>query len=179
MGEKMKTREALVADQIAQMGKFALPSTILLDNGVFEIGFLHPDQTDLGDEFQTEAIGQIQFGTICESFVSDLTYWGISEYIEQWQRGLQRLLDGASTSCLLVCVPNPNNNIYGGVDWWPMYRDGEIVRFVNQGNALPLAEGTFDVTDPYKHIAPQINAEAWQWLTSITAIEGFLASVKS
>ena len=161
------------------MGKFALPLTMPKVGEVFGVGFYPPETPGVVNDLLNEAFGRLQFGDKCETFATDISYWKIPQYTKQWQEGLQRLVDGASNTCLLVSVNSPHDKEHGVVDWWRMYRDGDSVRVVHQMNALvELENETFDVTNPYKHIQPRINDGVYEWKTTMGAIRNFLNQLK-
>src|SRR5579862_862278 len=97
------------------------------------------------------AVGQITLGSFVEEFESILSVWDLERYEQQWQEGIQRLLRGASRSCLMTSLWGDLNG--HGFAWWPLYRVGNEVVVQNALIWDPeMIDRDFDPKDPYRFI---------------------------
>jgi hypothetical protein len=99
------------------------------------------------------AIGQITLGTFVEEFESILTVWSLERYQQQWQEGIQRILNGATRSCLIASLWGDSNGY--GFNWWPLYRTGNQVVAQNGlvwDPEMQFLYRNFDPNDPYRFI---------------------------
>ncbi|MGB8259572.1 MAG: hypothetical protein WCE75_04445 [Terracidiphilus sp.] len=89
--------------------------------------FDEPPIQDLTDDGQPLflAHGRLIAGDYWENFYASLDEWTISQYESQWREAVQRTVDGAGKSALIVNYASPERG--GHLEWWPMYRDGDSV----------------------------------------------------
>jgi hypothetical protein len=94
------------------------------------IRFLHEVHVDPDEP--NVAIGQIALGTFVEEFEMALTTWNRERYEQQWREGIQRILNGASKSCLITSFWG-DKDAFGG-EWWRMYRVEDQIRDAESTN---------------------------------------------
>lgn len=126
------------------------------------------------------AYGRIQINTFEEGFLSSLAYWNRSRYEAQWKDGIERILNGADTSCLIVNMVDPLQANF--ILWWILYREGNDVHFQNAVLFIDELEGTFDENTPYRHIpARRTRSEEGlpisEWVTSVDDVARFLIAL--
>jgi hypothetical protein len=99
----------------------------------------------------TLALGQITIGAFVEHFQIDLSFWNPMEYERQWRAGIQRLIDGAPSSCLLQSISKPQSANF--FFWWRLYRlEGAAVAAQNAILIAGDLPEIFDPNDPYRFI---------------------------
>jgi hypothetical protein len=97
--------------------------------------------------------GRIAIDEFVEDFEFPLWFWKAADYERQWTHGIQRILEGASKSCLITSLIEPIRTadyVFGS--WWKLYLDGTKVVVQQQlliGDVVGL---TFDVADPYSAV---------------------------
>ena len=116
---------------------------------MFNIAFVPDMKNDLGYEF-----GYIMLGSSKEGFRSGLSYWSIAQYEKHWHEAVTRLVMGAESSALITDLPlsSSANDV---INWWPMWREDEIVYIHEQLLFQPAMKGGFDPSDPYRHVDPR------------------------
>jgi len=72
--------------------------------------------------------GQIQIGEFTENFIMSLEVWSLDEYKAQWSEGLERLKTHGQT-CLVANLQEIDSCF---IDWWILYREGDIVYVQNE-----------------------------------------------
>jgi hypothetical protein len=92
------------------------------------------------------AMGQIVLGDFVEEFEMILGTWNRERYERQWAEGIQRLLDGASKSCLISSFWGDKSK-FGG-EWWRMYRVKDEVVIQNQLIRPDIFDRHFENFDP-------------------------------
>jgi hypothetical protein len=89
-----------------------------------------------------------------EVFAAPIDFWNETDYERQWQEGAQRLVDGATQSCLLTRVEDPTQDPI--LRWWALYRrPGDSVT-VREHLWLPEF-GSVDLADPYSAVGEYPN----------------------
>lgn len=115
------------------------------------IRFLHqlpeePGEPDL-------ALGEITLGAFTEQFEMVLSTWNFERYQRQWCEGIQRILDGASKSCLITSLWRKEDAVGG--EWWPLYRvRGHVIaqnHFIRP-DIFSRKFDNFNPDDPYPSI---------------------------
>lgn len=96
------------------------------------------------------ALGEITLNDFVENFETSLTFWGADRYEKQWRQGIDRLLEGASKSCLITSMLDPQCEHFGV--WWKLYREGEQVVVQNQLLLADVLGRTFAPDEPYQFI---------------------------
>lgn len=94
--------------------------------------------------------GQIRIGAFVESFIVDLSFWTVEQYEQQWRQGLERILVGADSTCLVVSLPPPEHANF--IVWWVIYRVGADLRVQNGILFTEEFDGVFDPSNPYRYI---------------------------
>src|SRR5580700_4777947 len=74
-------------------------------------------------------MGRITIGNTWESIYVPINLWNKSDYERQWKEGLERLKTH-NKSCLVVGVYDPKKG--PAVEWWKLYRVGDMV-YINNG----------------------------------------------
>lgn len=99
------------------------------------------------------ALGEITLGSFIEQFEMNLSTWSVERYQRQWYEGIQKILDGASKSCLMTSFWR-EDDAFGG-EWWPMYRVQDYVIVQDQfirPDIFSQKFDNFDPDDPYPSI---------------------------
>jgi hypothetical protein len=122
------------------------------------------------------ALGEIALDDFVENFETPLTYWDADRYEKQWRQGLDRLLAGASRSCLITSMLSPNYEVFGV--WWKLYREGPQIVVQNQLLLSDVLAREFDPEDPYKSIPDRVSLSedgtpVSEWLFAFNQIEPF------
>lgn len=112
---------------------------------------LSVEPVDDGDGNPYGVVGRIALGSFVERFISSTRFWQIPEYTAQWRTGIRRILDGATSSCLVTDLPSLVTGEFG--TWWPMYREGDDVIFRN--GLFVVGKRGFSATDPYAAVMPR------------------------
>lgn len=119
---------------------------------VFGIQFLPEAQTSF-PSVDGHRYGQLRIGDHVETFLAPMSYWGELEYRRQWRTGLQRLSNGAASTCLVTSITDPKQSNF--VRWWALYRDGDMV--ILQEHIHFLDESPFfDAQNPYASVTPHV-----------------------
>jgi hypothetical protein len=96
------------------------------------------------------ALGEITLDDFVETFETALTFWGAERYESQWREGIDRLLQGASRSCLITSLVDSGCEVFGV--WWKLYREGNHVVVQNQLLLSSVFGKNFNPDDPYSSI---------------------------
>ena len=123
--------------------------------------------------------GEILFGRLDERFLTPLCFSRERDYEHQWQKGIQRLLHGHETSCLVTGMRDP---AVDGVwlDWYPMYRVGHLVALREESFRRPRG---FDPQNPYEYVidrdwpARPDEPPRSEWRTSLSDLEEALRAL--
>ncbi len=100
--------------------------------------------------------GFIDFGTNRkEWFISPLHLWSVQDYEKHWREALKRMVRGQDRSALIVSLGTIDPDDY--VNWWPMWRLGETVRFQEHLLFLSELEQPFELSSPYIHVGEYYN----------------------
>jgi CdiI N-terminal domain len=134
---------------------------------------------EFADDDPSVAIGEVKLGKYLESFQAILGFWEIEDYEKSWLTALRRLVGGASISCLVTSLTDPENSQY--VVTWPLYRtDGEV--FVqNQLIFLDQLGRKFEPQAPWDFIEPHATIDEdgqriSEWQLQLKDIQDFLMS---
>jgi hypothetical protein len=90
--------------------------------------------TDEPDEYPNEdftpwAVGRIVAGELDENFLSNLYEWDKHAYESQWLQSLEDILKGDQKAVLITSYVNQRES--DNLEWWALYRDGDIVHVQN------------------------------------------------
>jgi len=123
--------------------------------------------------------GELKLGDDREYFQSILGFWGVDDYLQSWTEGLQRLLAGASISCLATSVIDPSNANF--VEVWPLYREQSDVYVQNRLLFLDQLSHEFDPSEPWNSVDPRsvVNEDGQrisEWRVSLSDVREFLES---
>jgi hypothetical protein len=86
------------------------------------------------------------------TFLSPTTYWPGEAYEEQWQLGIERILGGWESSCLLTSVEGTGNRWH--VFLFELHSDGEDVWVTPRYIAVDQVPVDFDPSEPYSIVEP-------------------------
>lgn len=97
---------------------------------------------------------------VSTTFLAPMNYWETSEYIEQWKEGIERILVGEASSCLLTGVRNPA--LHEGVTMMELHRVEDEVFARERYVFADRVPQNFDPRDPYELVGPHpaIHVEA-------------------
>jgi hypothetical protein len=102
----------------------------------------------------TEArYGDITLDDFQERFVALTTFWKAVDYERHWRTALQRIVDGARSSCLITSLHSPQESHI--LFWWPMYRVDDQVLVQNGILFLDKLSTPFDPTNPFTYVPPR------------------------
>jgi CdiI N-terminal domain len=123
--------------------------------------------------------GELKLGDDREYFQSILGFWGVDDYLQSWTEGLQRLLAGASISCLATSVIDPSNANF--VEVWPLYREQSDVYVQNRLLFLDQLSHEFDPSEPWNSVDPRsvVNEDGQrisEWRVNLSDVREFLES---
>jgi hypothetical protein len=122
--------------------------------------------------------GLIVLGDFSEHFSAPLTIWTENEYRRQWRDGLERLVQGTRTSCLVTAIVDPRST-EDNLELWPMWLFGDEVR-VHQVVFLPgKSLVRFELADPYAHVEVYESRSTGdfgvsEWRVSLAEVRSFL-----
>lgn len=122
-----------------------------------------PEELELGEK---AVVGHIRIGEFAETFTANTAYWEPARYRAQWRESLQRFLNGAKSTCLIVDMANPARANF--IVWWLLYDDNG--RIAIQNGLLFLERRKFDEMHPYDNLPPLERVTADGELTSIWEI---------
>jgi hypothetical protein len=137
---------------------------------------------DYDDADPYVAIGEITLGDESELLEMVVDYWSIADYEAHWLTALRRLIGGATVSCLLTSVSDPETANF--MVAWPLYRVDDEVYVQNHYIALEELDHPFDIDAPWESVYPRstINEDGQQiseWHVSLEDVRDFLASASS
>ncbi len=98
------------------------------------------------------AIGRIIAGDLNEEFRSAIGYWSSDDYRQQWIRAVGVVLADDARAALITSIEGLPGS--GALDWWPMYREGDLVYVQFQLLVLADLIRPFDVRHPEHSLAP-------------------------
>jgi hypothetical protein len=104
------------------------------------------------------AFGEIVLDDFVENFEASLALWSADRYERQWREGVDRLLSGASRSCLITSVWDTRSEAFGF--WWVLYREGDRVAVHNQLLLHEVLGKNFNPDDPYESIPDRVSVSA-------------------
>jgi CdiI N-terminal domain len=140
----------------------------------FSIKFIGYDRDD-----PQLASGELRFGEDVEYFRSPLGFWRHYDYEHNWKLALERLVDGASFSCLTTSVGDPATT--NSVEVWTLYREGDDVHIQDALIFLDEGPGEFDPTSPWEFVDPvrsvvDEDGKIAEWHVTLDEIREFLES---
>ncbi len=111
-----------------------------------------------------------------------IAYWSPDDYQRQWREGVRRILAGEPRSGLITSLYDPATARF--IEWWPLFRDGDVVFVQNHLLFLDKLHGPFDPNDPYRHVRERriVNDEGVrisEWRTTVEALRRFLEEEES
>ncbi len=145
----------------------------------FEIAFYAgPVIYPYDNESVPAADGYLQLGDSEEGFQSSLFQWSKLDYENQWRYAVQAILDGADRAALIVEYVSPE--FASNLEWWPMYRVGDIVYFHNQILFYDRLKTTFSMESAFSFVDDRIThtedgIPISEWCVSVADLEAFIA----
>lgn len=126
---------------------------------------------------EKEIAGKIKIGGFSESFSSLLSYWNMQQYVAQWERSLQNIINASEKEALVTSMHDPETANY--VNIWTMYREAECIYL--QDHILFLNEIEFDESRVADSVLPREKVDEdgnkiSEWQTTVFAVEDFLKS---
>jgi CdiI N-terminal domain len=147
----------------------------------FSIKFLEKPLIYPFDDAKTPAAsGELTMGQSTEGFYSSLYQWSTQNYEKQWSDAIRVLLGGALKAALIVEYLSPD--VASQLEWWAMYREGEVVYFQHQLVFYRQLTNPFSLDAPFASLRDRqtINQEGQQiseWSVSLSEIEQFARAV--
>jgi CdiI N-terminal domain len=119
---------------------------------VFEISFTEEPAFNWEGHGALHRWGFTILGRDAERFAAPLYFWDESAYERQWRDGVERLVGGADTSCLVTVMHDPMDD--QTAQWWELYRLGDTVA-VHERLSVPDfgpldPEAIYDEVGPYR-----------------------------
>ncbi|XZN94686.1 MAG: hypothetical protein ACM65K_17590 [Microcoleus sp.] len=126
--------------------------------------------------------GSIQIGSFQEKFFSSLSFWSMQDYEFHWKKALQRIVSDYKSSCLITSMYDPARANY--IEWWPIYRNQNLLYFQNGILLLDSIKDSFDISDPFQYVPErEINTEQGEkiseWIITVEDVENFLCNLKA
>lgn len=145
----------------------------------FAIEFVPEPQTS--DEPTLDRAGRLVLGDFEEQFFANMEYWRELDYERQWIEGLERILTGATTSCLITSIGRPEAS--GGLWWWTLYRSGNRIHVQNAMCFYASLREPFDPSNPYAAVPPRRVATEdgdpiSEWIITVGDIAQFVGSMQ-
>ena len=142
----------------------------------FDIGFTDCLESDTSSN-TTFRQGRIRIGHFSESFVSALTFWTDSQYLEHWHDAVRRVTYTGQDSCLITSIADPLRSEM--LFWWPMYREGDQVIIQNGLLFFSELERSFDPTNPFETVPERVmlnedGQRVLEWVVTVQDLEDFL-----
>jgi hypothetical protein len=144
---------------------------------VFEISFTEEPVFNWEGHGALHRWGFTILGRHAERFAAPLYYWDESDYQEQWRQGVERLVGGADTSCLVTRMHDPADDQLA--QWWELYRLGDTVAVHARlwvPDFGPLDPGTiYDMVGPYRRGDEEGGQKVSEWRLPLGAFADYLA----
>ena len=127
----------------------------------------------------THSRGRLRIGEFWEDFYSSLFHWSRAQYMNQWRRAVQDIVDGAKQSALIVSFLTLD--VSSNLEWWPMYRVGETVYLQNHLLLFDQLESPFSPEAPlaslrHRNTISETGDSISEWSVQLSALEHFLQS---
>jgi len=124
--------------------------------------------------------GSIIIGSSTEYFLSSFDYWTPNNYRKQWLKAVALIQTEESRSALITDVPFLSPPSF--INWWPMWRFGQLVKIQEQLLILEDLTAPFDINNPYIHLGEyeSINEEGQpisEWTVSVSDLIQFSGSI--
>ncbi len=152
----------------------------------FSIRFLDPEEYSADENafyfhHADLCLGRITIGNFEEIFESSVSFWSKADYYVSWMESLNRIIRGATISCLITSLHDPRHAEF--LNWWPLYRDDQLVFIQNHLFFLNEARAEFDLSNPYAFVRNHqtVNEDGEsisQWTISVEEIRVFLQENK-
>jgi CdiI N-terminal domain len=143
----------------------------------FSIKFLNkPFIYPFDDPKTPAASGELTIGDSTEAFHSSLYHWSTRQYENQWSDAIRVLLGGAPKAALIV--EYLSSDVASHLEWWAMYREGEVVYLQNQLLFYRQLTKPFSLDAPFASLRERqtINQEGQsisEWSVSLSEVEQF------
>ena len=120
--------------------------------------------------------GIIQIGDFLEKFNVPVELWNVSDYKRQWREGLERLLNGALSTCVVTGMRDPFRGIF--INTWSIYSIRKKVIIQNQILLCKQIKKRFTGNNFYDFIEPYENqtedgAPISEWGISMSAVKHY------
>lgn len=117
----------------------------------FAIEFVPESQ--ISDGLTSDRTGRLVLGDFEEHFFANMEFWQEPDYERQWIEGLERILTGATISCLITSIGPPEAS--SGLWWWTLYRSGNRIHVQNAMRFFASLREPFDPSNPYSAVPPR------------------------
>ncbi len=143
----------------------------------FDIDF--EEEWAVDDDGWVHAVGEITLGEHRERFLSDLSRVTVAEYRDQWQRGMQRLVDGATFSAVWTSFPSQRD---GQGFAWVFYRNAMVVHVqerlvvgppTTEASDWSLESPWLDL-DSARHTTSEGGLHVSEWLLTVKAVQEYV-----
>jgi hypothetical protein len=120
-------------------------------------------------------------GDFEEHFFSSMEYWREPDYERQWMEGLERILTGATRSCLITSIGHPEAST--GLWWWILYRSGNRIHVQNAMCFFAQLREAFDPSNPYaavpsRTVVTEDGDPISEWIITIGEVAQFVGSLR-
>ncbi len=149
----------------------------------FSIGFVNKsDERPFDDLAVKAARGVLLLGDTTEGFLANLGEWDRATYQAHWRRSLRLLLDGFSKTALITTYSSPS--IASHLEWWALYRTGDLVHIQNQLVLYDNLDRAFSVESANSFLKDretedEDGAEISEWAIPFRDVESFAKQLLS
>jgi hypothetical protein len=121
--------------------------------------------------------GRIVIGDFRDTFYAPFDVWSAADYRNQWRLGVRRIVDGASSSCLVSGLYDPQASEF--LVWWMLWNERGLVYIQNALRFYRDLPSEFDAKDPYAHVGDHhaVTAEGErisEWTAALSDLGRFL-----
>ena len=97
-------------------------------------------------------VGEIKILDFTEGFFSSISYWNMSDYLNHWRKGLERIGQGLDSAFITNMIDPENANF---IEWWVVYVEGDWAYIHNQLLFFDQLEAPFQKDNIYASISPR------------------------
>lgn len=143
----------------------------------FDIRFVGHSWHD-SDSGESLMLGELRIADVTERFAAVMGPWDARDYQRQWLEGIERLLNGATRSALVVSISPRQASDYR--QWLPMWREGQTVYLQVQFMDWTAGDLKDDPAKLYDAIGLLVreNEEGDQYATHETSVDELRRFVK-
>lgn len=129
-----------------------------------------------------EAAGVVVIGAFEESFSTALDVVSKQDYLRQWWRASQRIVDGYDTSAIITSFADRGGEVVGM--WWPLYvLENGLVKIQNQLILREAINNRFSLQTCYDYIGKRFTVTdegdpISEWTITVAELTTFAARLQ-